>query len=334
MRPWRSVGLLLAPVLLSLVVAACSSKTTTGTSASTPPASATPTPTPSPPTPGGSTAATSAPSGAPQNLVVTDALRADLVQAGAQSHGLPASDYTGLVPGMTYYALDSGTGISWAGAGLVPSSSSLQAQVANQDDGAYLLFEKVPGGQWVAHNDGYGAPPGTGCPAPLPASIIALWHWDAATCHPASSAPGPSPSPSTASPSFVGQWSVHGETLQIGATSATLVSNLGPCSPPAQGLCHETDTMSATLSASGGPGGGVLTLVVTSVAFGDGTGAPVTAAEAGSPVAAVGDSLQLTVVAPGLLKRAIVHGFAGLVGGNANFCGAAVSPANQQLCGA
>lgn len=328
------MGPVMAPVLLGLVLlAACSSKTATGTSASTPPpATITPTPAPSPPTPGGSASAASAASGAPQNLVVSDALRADLVKAGAQSHGLPASDYTGLAPGMTYYALDPGTGIYWAGAALVPSQGSLQAQVANQDDGAYLLFEKVPGGQWVAHNDGYGAPPGSGCPAPLPASIIALWHWDAATCHPAPSTP--SPSPSTASASFLGQWSVHGETLQIGAATATLVSNLGPCSPPAQGLCHETDSMSATLSPSAGLGGAVLTLVVTSVAFADSNGAPVTAAEAGSPVAAVGDSLQLTVVAPGLLKRAIIHGFAGLVGGNANFCGAGVSAANQQLCGA
>lgn len=324
---------MLAVGLAVNLLAGCSSRTA---SSSTPPptsargASASPTAGASggPSTGGGAPGSPSAASGAPQNLVVTDALRADLLRAGAQSHSLPVSDYTGLEAGMTYYALDPGTGIYWAGAALVPSSSSIPAQVANQDDGAYLLFEKVPGGQWVAHDDGYGAQPGSGCPAPLPAAIIALWHWDAATCHPATAPPASTPAGSATS--FTGSWTVHGEVLQIAATSATLVSNLGPCSPPAQGLCHETDTM----SASQGAGGAVLTLAVTSVAFGDGNGGPATAAEAGTPVAAVGDSLQLTVSAPGLLKRAIVHGFAGMAAGNPYFCGAGVSPANQQLCGA
>ena len=59
-----------------------------------------------------------------RNLVVDDTLRAQLLQAGAAMNSLPASAYTGLVPGTTYYAYDSLTGTYWAGAGLVPSPSS------------------------------------------------------------------------------------------------------------------------------------------------------------------------------------------------------------------
>jgi|HubBroStandDraft_1064217.scaffolds.fasta_scaffold15902_7 hypothetical protein len=121
---------------------------------------------------------------ATRNLVVTDAVRAALLQAGAALKGLPVSDFTGLVPGMTYYAYDAATATYWAGASLLPSSSSLQAQVSSQDDGAYLLFSMPAGGVWTAVNDGLGARPGSGCPAPVPAAILALWQWPAGTCNP------------------------------------------------------------------------------------------------------------------------------------------------------
>lgn len=119
-----------------------------------------------------------------QNLVVTAAVRAALLQAGAALKGLPASDFTGLAPGMTYYAYDATTATYWAGAGLLPSPSSLQAQVSSQDDGAYLLFSMPAGGVWTAVNDGLGGLPGSPCPAPVPAVILALWHWPAGTCNP------------------------------------------------------------------------------------------------------------------------------------------------------
>jgi hypothetical protein len=109
-----------------------------------------------------------------QNIVVTDAVRAALVQAGATLKGLAVSDFTGLAPGMTYYAYDATTATYWAGARLVPSSSSLPAQVSSQDDGAYLLFSMPAGGVWTAVNDGLGGRPGSACPAPVPAAILAL----------------------------------------------------------------------------------------------------------------------------------------------------------------
>lgn len=183
MGSWRLIRPLLLAAVLGAVLVGCSSKTATGPATPTTNVPTVAGASPPPPPSAGPSASTS-PAGAPQNLVVTDALRADLLKAGAASHQLPVFDYTGLAPGMTYYALDPATGISWAGAALVPGPGSIPAQVANQDDGAYLLFEKMPGGQWVANDDGYGALPGSGCPAPLPASVIALWQWDAATCHP------------------------------------------------------------------------------------------------------------------------------------------------------
>lgn len=62
------------------------------------------------------------------------------------------SDYTGLVKGQTYYALDPATGDRWAGAALIPSKSSKKAQIGNQDDGAYLVYRQTGsgrGGRWT-----------------------------------------------------------------------------------------------------------------------------------------------------------------------------------------
>jgi hypothetical protein len=56
--------------------------------------------------------------------------------------------------------------------------------VSSQDDGAYLLFSMPAGGVWTAVNDGLGGLPGSACPAPVPAAILALWHWPAGTCNP------------------------------------------------------------------------------------------------------------------------------------------------------
>jgi hypothetical protein len=133
---------------------------------------------------------TTAPSttGAPStsNLVVTDATRAALETAGAALNSLPASAYTGLRPGETYYAYDSATGTYWAGAGLIPSPSSTPAQVSTQDDGAYLLFDRPQGGPWKAYAVGLaGTADGTACPVMVPDPILALWGWPAGSCRPA-----------------------------------------------------------------------------------------------------------------------------------------------------
>jgi hypothetical protein len=123
---------------------------------------------------------------ATSNLVVTDELRSQLVAAGAAHNSLPASDYTGLRPGETYYAYDADTQTYWAAASLDPSTSSTPAQVAAQDDGAYLLFERARSGTWTVYDVGLaGTPEGSACPVTVPSAILTLWGWPADSCRPA-----------------------------------------------------------------------------------------------------------------------------------------------------
>jgi hypothetical protein len=119
---------------------------------------------------------------APVNLRVNDAIRAELVQVGAELHGVPASEFVGLVPGMTYYAYDPDTMTYWAGAHLKPSPTSSRAQVSVQDAGSYTLFKKIKGGLWTAFSDG--ARRDAGCPQDVPAPILAMWQWDPQKCRP------------------------------------------------------------------------------------------------------------------------------------------------------
>ena len=119
---------------------------------------------------------------APVNLTVTDAVRAELFQAGAALKGLPTSDFVGLKPGDTYYAYDAETDTFWAGAGLVPSMNSYEGMVSSQDDGSYTLFERPAGGAWRAFQDGVGE--SMGCPAPLPSTITSIWGWSPQWCGP------------------------------------------------------------------------------------------------------------------------------------------------------
>jgi hypothetical protein len=117
-------------------------------------------------------------------LPVSAAVRAGLLAAGARSHSLPASDFTGLRPGETYYAYDRATARYYAAAGLVPSASSLPAQVGTQDDGAYDLFVRRAGHAWRVYSDGLGGAQGSICPIELPAPVLAAWGWPAGSCYP------------------------------------------------------------------------------------------------------------------------------------------------------
>jgi hypothetical protein len=119
----------------------------------------------------------------PVNLRVDNTVRAELLAAGAQIHGVPASEYTGLVPGKTYYGYDPATVTYWAGAQLMPSPTSERAQVSVQDAGSYTLFRKIKGGLWTAFNDGAGRERG-GCPQDVPAAVLAMWNWDPQQCRP------------------------------------------------------------------------------------------------------------------------------------------------------
>jgi hypothetical protein len=149
--------------------------------------SATPTDTPTPVT---TVTVTSSPTSSapaePENLSVTPAVRHQLVRAGAATHQLPAKDFTGLVPGSTYYGYDPATATYWAGAGLVPSSSSQDAQISVQDDGSYLIFKRGSSGGWTGYNVGLAGIAGATCPVQPPKKITALWHWDKGDCRPPS----------------------------------------------------------------------------------------------------------------------------------------------------
>jgi len=158
----------------------------------------------------------------------------------------------------------------------------------------------------------------------------------------ASSTTGASPSPAapsatstasasgTASGRFVGHWQRHVSTLDITATTATLFAGLdmGPCSQ-GQAACSETDTLGVVSGDET-----QLTLAVTAVSYGLKNGQTTPANPSPGPSTSVGDSLQLVSQAPGLLKQTVLKGFPGWQGGDLYWCGAGVSPPDQQRCGA
>ena len=93
-------------------------------------------------------------------------------------------------------------------------------------------------------------------------------------------------------------------------------------------MCHETDALTVASGDSA-----QLTLKVTAVTYADSSGASAPNPSSG-PQTAVGDTLQLTPQAPGLLKATILQGFPGWVGGNPYWCGQGVSPSDAKRCGA
>ena len=127
--------------------------------------------------------ASTSPAGA-ENMVLTDAIRAQLVAAAAKLNGLPASAYLGLVQGESYYGFDPATNTYWAGGALDPSPSSERAKVSVQDEGGYYIFEQPAGGSWKASAEGMAGIGGSKCSVHIPPALVALWHWPAGACHP------------------------------------------------------------------------------------------------------------------------------------------------------
>ena len=119
------------------------------------------------------------------NLALTNQVRGALLAAGAALNQIPATDYAGLRTGETYYAYDPATKTHWAGAALVPSPSSIRAQVSVQDDGAYLLFTRTASGSWRAYDVGLSGIEGAKCPIAVPPSVLRVWGWPANSCRPA-----------------------------------------------------------------------------------------------------------------------------------------------------
>jgi hypothetical protein len=164
-------------------LAACSSAASQPTAANSIPAQTTSSAT------AASTSPLASPSPSPSatgagNLVLTDAIRAQLVAAAARLNSLPASAYVGLVHGESYYGFDPTTNTYWAGGALDPSPSSQQAQVSVQDDGGYYVFQEPAGGSWTASSEGMAGIAGAVCSVHIPPALVALWHWPAGACHP------------------------------------------------------------------------------------------------------------------------------------------------------
>jgi hypothetical protein len=129
-------------------------------------------------------------------------------------------------------------------------------------------------------------------------------------------------SSATASAHFVGHWGRHASTLDITPTTATLFAGLGngPCSQ-GTAACSEIDTL-AVLSGDDTE----LTLAVTGVSYGLKDGQTTSVNPSPGPSTAVGDSIQLVLQAPGLLKQTVVKGFPGWRG-DLYRCGPASAPA-------
>jgi hypothetical protein len=170
---------------IGLVMAGCSSP-----SDSSPSNSATSTSGSSTTTSTGGRPSTKTTNAAPAvNMPITDQIRSQLVAAGAALNNIPVAQYSGLAPGLTYYAFDTSSHTYWAGARLVPAPSSdpsnpTRAQVASQDDGSYYVFTQPQGGSWTAHAAG-NVGPSTPCPVAVPASVLAVWGWPSGSCRPA-----------------------------------------------------------------------------------------------------------------------------------------------------
>jgi len=123
----------------------------------------------------------------PVNLPVTDDVRAELVQAGAVLTGRPASEFTGLEPGKTYYAYEPNAANPdyWAAAALAGPKSYL-AEIKLQDQNSYMIFRKSAdsAATWVPIAAGAFSSIRVGdVPCPLPASIRDLWGWTG-KCYP------------------------------------------------------------------------------------------------------------------------------------------------------
>jgi FlaG/FlaF family flagellin (archaellin) len=172
-------------VMITLMIAGCSSSSTAGRSTTTlgPAQTAAGT---SSTTSTDSTSSTT--SSQAVNVPVSDQIRAQLVDAGAALNKISISEYTGLAPGLTYYAFDRATGTYWAGARLVPAPSRdpanpTQAQVASQDAGSYFLFSQPQGGSWTAYAAGNVGPEAP-CPTTVPSEVLAVWGWPSGSCRP------------------------------------------------------------------------------------------------------------------------------------------------------
>lgn len=207
----RASTILVSVLTIAATAAGCSGTSSSGPAK--PQSSATLSPSASP-----STSTTGA-----TDLTLTADVRAQLIHAQALVVRVPDSAFVRLAKGTAYYALDNETGIHWAGASLVPSHSSIRAQVSVQDDGSYILFEQKPGEAWTTYDVGLAAlPDALPCPVSVPNDVTAVWHWATNSCNPymKASTPTPSVSPTSGATNLsltqdIRQQLVHAKAVEV-----------------------------------------------------------------------------------------------------------------------
>jgi hypothetical protein len=134
-----------------------------GCTASTAPASA----------PATASRASATASGEVQNLIVSAAVRSELIAAYAALRHIPTSDMYG-VPGSVYYAYQRARGTYWALAKYEPVSSDPQAvTVGFQDGGSDGFFKRTGSGPWQVSLGG--EPEACTQPRFFPQPVLAAW---------------------------------------------------------------------------------------------------------------------------------------------------------------
>jgi hypothetical protein len=123
------------------------------------------------------------------NLTLTDEVRTELVESGATLTGFPASEFTGLRPGRSYYGYDVESDMYWA-TGTLWGPKSFDAAVMVQDQNSYMIFHKSgdPKATWVPIAAGFGPISMGEAPCPIPESVRDVWDWETGKCYPPPSA--------------------------------------------------------------------------------------------------------------------------------------------------
>ena len=115
-----------------------------------------PVPTPPAPTPPASTSSASpGESTGIQNLLVSSAVRSQLIAAYVAMRQIPAPDVSGTEPNGVYYAYDPATNTYWALAHFTPTQGDpLSVQYGFQDGGDIGMFTKIGSGPWSVQSGG------------------------------------------------------------------------------------------------------------------------------------------------------------------------------------
>jgi hypothetical protein len=124
------------------------------------------------------------------NLPVTDDVRAELLQAGATLTGRPATEFSGLQPGKTYYAVEpTATNPTYWAAAALSGPKSEAAGISLQDANSYMMFSRGadPAATWIPIRAGFGPIPAGESPCPIPQSVRDIWQWPAGKCYPPTS---------------------------------------------------------------------------------------------------------------------------------------------------